>query len=77
MTVAPPRSSAGGTRPEDEDLRCYCFGITVADLRRDGAERIAFVERKIRAGECDCARKNPSGHCCLGDLRATARLYRR
>ena len=55
---------------ESADVRCYCFGITVEDLRRDGPTHLAFVETKIRAGECDCARLNPRGRCCLGDLRA-------
>lgn len=70
----PPRRPSTGEprRCSDGDLRCYCFSITVGDLRRDGTRCIAFVEDKLRAGECDCARKNPTGRCCLGDLRLTA-----
>jgi Zinc binding domain len=54
---------------------CYCFGHT----RRIIAEEIAAtgqstaftaITREIKAGHCACEVKNPSGRCCLGDVRA-------
>jgi hypothetical protein len=59
---------------DDPVMLCYCFGFTRAQIERDVAEagestipdRIAA---EIRAGRCDCKRKNPSGRCCLGEVR--------
>ncbi len=54
---------------------CYCFGHT----RRSIADEIAAtgrstasaaIAREIKAGHCACEVKNPSGRCCLGDVRA-------
>ncbi len=54
---------------------CYCFGLT----RHAIAEEIAATGRwtasaaiaaEIRAGRCACGVKNPSGRCCLGEVRA-------
>jgi Zinc binding domain len=52
---------------------CYCFGYTLADVRRDPASgertEIPFIiTREIRAGHCACEVKNPQGACCLGDV---------
>jgi len=53
---------------------CYCFSHT----RRSIAEQVAAtgassafaaVSAAVRAGECACDVKNPSGTCCLGDVR--------
>jgi len=48
------------------DLICYCFNYTVADieldLRRNG--RSTILDRILsekKAGGCDCALKNPKG----------------
>lgn len=56
-------------------LLCYCFEVTKEDIeaevaatgRSTASERI---KEFIRAGQCDCERKNPAGVCCLGDIRA-------
>jgi len=58
---------------------CYCFGLSEADVRAraaSGGEPLsAVVERRIKDPGCACATENPSGRCCLGDLRAAeARL---
>ncbi len=29
-----------------------------------------MIAREIKAGHCACEVKNPSGRCCLGDVRA-------
>ncbi|OPY16092.1 MAG: hypothetical protein A4E74_02009 [Syntrophus sp. PtaB.Bin075] len=51
---------------KDNDLACYCFNYTKADIEKDFRdhghstilEKIALANR---SGECDCARKNPKG----------------
>lgn len=58
---------------------CYCFDVSAEDLRREvetqgrapSAERI---KAEVRAGNCDCERKNPSGACCLADINAVVKL---
>ena len=59
---------------EDPIQLCYCFEFTRAHVRREVGETgdCTIPERiaaEIRAGRCACERKNPSGACCLGDVR--------
>lgn len=49
-----------------QDLICYCFGYTAADIRQDVTEHgYSRILEKISAaktqGNCQCATKNPSG----------------
>lgn len=48
------------------ELVCYCFGYSVADITRDIAEngRSTIMERIMaeqRKGGCQCATKHPQG----------------
>jgi hypothetical protein len=51
---------------EDDDLVCYCFHYTKADIENDFTEngrsliyaKIAFEKK---AGGCNCATENPKG----------------
>jgi hypothetical protein len=75
--------SADGSRIERDEVRvpahqkdeasdvplCYCFGITRARLAREREAAVAFVRAEVKARRCACDVKNPSGRCCLGDLR--------
>lgn len=59
--------------PGDEVLVCYCFGHKRGDLRRDLAQMGATdipdrIKQGIKAERCDCARMNPQGACCLGNV---------
>jgi len=52
---------------------CYCFGFSRKDIEDEIAEssRSTIAERisaEIRAGNCACEVKNPSGKCCLGNV---------
>lgn len=52
---------------------CYCFGHTTRsiceDRARDGVPNASkAITTEIRAGNCECELKNPSGACCLGDV---------
>jgi len=54
---------------------CYCFGELEADIRREFAEKgftlvIERVRTHIAAGRCACDLRNPSGKCCLAEVRA-------
>jgi hypothetical protein len=52
---------------------CYCFGFTRGDIHDEIAEtgRSTVAERisaEVKAGNCACEVKNPSGKCCLGSV---------
>ena len=52
---------------------CYCFGFTRKDIQDEIAEtgRSTIAERisaEVKAGNCACEVKNPSGKCCLGNV---------
>ncbi len=56
---------------------CYCFGFTHQDIwdeiRRTGKSTVAErITAEVKAGNCACEVKNPSGKCCLGDITRTA-----
>lgn len=59
---------------EDPVSLCYCFEFTRADVRAQvqATGRSTIPERiaaEIKAGHCACETKNPSGVCCLGEVR--------
>jgi len=58
---------------EDPVPLCYCFGFTLADVRREIAETGACtvparISAAMRETGCQCEVKNPSGSCCLGEV---------
>jgi len=63
-----------GQKEADDPIPiCYCFDITVADLRKDittaGETNIpAMITAEVKAGHCACDVKNPQGSCCLGNV---------
>jgi len=71
-TVPFPKSDA------PERLVCFCFEHTVAAVAQDarsGPESTikATITEACRSGLDDCARKNPEGVCCLGNVAAVIR----
>ena len=57
---------------------CYCFEHTREDIQREyrqlGESHIeSSIREKVTAGQCSCEVKNPTGRCCLGDVRAAYR----
>lgn len=64
--------------PVGQRVVCYCFGesdASIADeIERTGTSR---AEERIRAhiiaGECACETQNPTGVCCLGEIRQAVR----
>ena len=60
---------------EPPHLVCYCFEHTREDIqseyRQQGESLIeASIREKVAQGQCRCEVKNPTGRCCLGDVRA-------
>lgn len=63
----------GGKEEADPIPVCYCFGFTRKDIANEIAAtgRSTIAERitaEVKAGNCACEVKNPSGKCCLGDV---------
>jgi hypothetical protein len=55
-------------------LLCYCFLYRREDIVREIAANgttMAFevIRREVKAGNCACQVRNPSGGCCLSDVR--------
>lgn len=55
---------------------CYCFDLTVSDLRTR-IDVAAMISAEVRAGHCACEVKNPQGSCCLGNVSAALARLRR
>ena len=52
---------------------CYCFGFTRKDIQdeiaKTGYSTVADrITAEVKAGNCACEVKNPSGKCCLGNV---------
>ena len=70
-----PVDGSNGVQSSGRGLVCYCFGILesqiVEEVRTMGTSSTGdFVQEQVRAGNCVCEVKNPSGKCCLKDLKA-------
>lgn len=61
------RTRIGVKEQTEQDMLCYCFGVSRADFERDPTTR-EFVIAQTKAGACSCETSNPSGRCCLKDL---------
>jgi hypothetical protein len=63
-----------------EALVCYCFlhrrSEIETELRHSGTSTVGDrIAAKVQARECECEVRNPSGRCCLGEVKAeTERL---
>lgn len=63
----------GVKEKQDPISVCYCFGVTRQDIadevERTGKSTIGErIRAEVKAGNCACEVKNPSGKCCLGDV---------
>ena len=72
-----------GSKEEKDPIPvCYCFGFTRKDLENEIAKtgRSTVGDRivvEVKAGNCACEVKNPSGKCCLGNVARVAQNHMR
>lgn len=64
-----------------EALICYCFlhrrKEIESELRHLGTSTLVDrIAAKVKARQCTCEIRNPSGRCCLGDVEAEAARLR-
>ncbi len=57
--------------PSQNDLVCYCFLYSRQDIEDElkaSGETTIFerISAEVKAGNCACEARNPSGKCCLG-----------
>lgn len=63
-----------GLKEESDPIPvCYCFGVTRKDIweeiRQTGESTVPDrIKAEVKAGNCACEVKNPSGKCCLGHV---------
>ena len=70
-------STRVGLKETDDPIPiCYCFDFTrdkiFDEIQQSGTSNAStYIPEKVRAGECACEIKNPSGRCCLGEVNHT------
>ncbi len=72
LTVVP------GFKNGSDGLVCYCFQHRTSDIARDLSETgstgiLEAIKKDVKARQCACEVKNPSGKCCLGEVQRAIR----
>ena len=75
LKISDLRVHPGFKTKNKEGILCYCFQLrrcdVQAELERSGRTNIiARITSEVKAGNCACEVRNPSGKCCLGEVRA-------
>lgn len=65
---------APGFKAAGDGLVCYCFLHRQSDLERDVADGVPTrtldaITAEVKARNCACEVRNPTGKCCLGAIR--------
>lgn len=65
-----------GFKDGRDGLVCYCFdhrrGEVEGEARATGSSAILEkIKARVRAGDCACEVRNPTGRCCLRDIQRT------
>ncbi len=60
--------------PSQDDLVCYCFLYSRQDIEDElkaSGDTTIFdrITAEVKAGNCACEVRNPSGKCCLGAVK--------
>lgn len=72
------RVRVGIKEKEDPIPVCYCFDYTreriFREIRETGeSTALPYIASKVKAGQCRCETENPSGRCCLGEVKKTVK----
>lgn len=49
---------------------CYCFNWTVEKIKNDISIVLHNIKSQMHTAKCACEINNPSGSCCLKDIKA-------
>ncbi len=60
---------------------CYCFGVTdemiMKEIEETGRSSFStWIAAETKKGNCACDVRNPSGRCCLADVKGAEKAYR-
>lgn len=74
FTIDDLRVRVGLKQTGGEIPLCYCFGFNESDIREEIMKKgQTFIPERIgtliKQKMCECASRNPSGACCLGEVR--------
>lgn len=66
-----------GFKGDGRGLVCYCFAHRRDEIEDEvsalgRSEILESIRREVRNGHCACALRNPSGKCCLAEVRTIA-----
>lgn len=72
------RVRVGIKETDDPVPVCYCFDYTRDRIFREIRERgastaLPYITEKVKTGQCQCETENPSGRCCLGEVKKTVK----
>lgn len=72
------RVRVGVKETEDPIPICYCFDVNRKQIWDEiceaGRSTVgSWIKAEVRAGNCACEIKNPSGQCCLGNVTRAVR----
>ena len=66
-----------GFKCVDDPLACYCFNIGQAGLiveAQQGSDTLLRnILSRVKRNECACEVRNPTGKCCLGEIKQLLR----
>ena len=60
---------------------CYCFGVTDEMISKEIEETgkssfSTWIAEEIKKGNCACDVRNPTGRCCLADVKRVEAMYK-
>ena len=82
LKISDLRVQPGFKTTSKDGLLCYCFQFRRCDVQQEleRSGRTNIIERitsEVKADNCACEVRNPSGKCCLGEIRAEVEEIRR
>ena len=78
LRVKDLRVEPGFKTKGNDALLCYCFHVrrkyVEAELQQSGeSSAVERITDEVKADNCACEVRNPTGKCCLGDVRAVVK----
>lgn len=68
------RKEVGLKEYNDSSTVCYCFSWSVSKMKKDilqtgETKALEEIKSKMKTSACACSKNNPSGKCCLKDVK--------
>ena len=74
------RYPVGSRESKGSATICYCFGVTeeliAEEVRKTGQSTYSsWIAKEVKQGNCACDVRNPSGKCCLKEVKKVEEMY--